>query len=206
MGESRSKLSYRWGTDLDSLSPLQDSPAPPRDTTVCIIVGARQVSIPNARVTVTPHGGTPQVREGKFTVTANNTGSVVWEGDVTEELRAWARWCALQALGSFYCPEELAVFLRDGGEVPIIVFPGIPIEQWKPGERAAWFACEAHCKETHIAASLAAINAVDAMDSDAPRQAAHLRTLLLRRALPHGLWPLIDSDERVLCDALLERV
>ena len=41
---------------------------------------------------------------------------VVWQGDVTEELWAWARWCALRVADLWGCPEGGQHFLRTGGE------------------------------------------------------------------------------------------
>ena len=43
---------------------------------------------------------------------------VVWQGDVTEELRAWARWCALQVADLWGCTEIVRGYLETGVAPP----------------------------------------------------------------------------------------
>ena len=41
---------------------------------------------------------------------------VVWRGDVIEELHAWARWCALQVVHLWDCPDGVRRYLQTGDE------------------------------------------------------------------------------------------
>ena len=202
------ELRYRWGSH-----PPQESPAPPRATVVALGVGLQVVE----------SDGRQQKEGGAYLMHTLRT--VAWQGDVTPELRAWARWCALQVADLWSCPEVVRRYLETGDEAlrKEVVRLSEPTEErhmaMRPGGSwqamgCAWRASHDTPKShVHSVASQCALNANSiyrhagfaSRDEAKAKQTAHLRRLLLQRALPEPLWPLIDADERVLCDALLER-
>ena len=174
------ELCFRWGD-----RQAQDRPAPPQGATVTLLVGEQ----------------------------------VVLEAVVTEELSAWARWCALQMADRWDCPEVARRYLETGDEIlgaatqraAREAFAAAGRTETKGPARATILAVES---ATHWSAAGAAARAITfavgphAAGPVRTEQEVHLRRLLLQRALPQHLWPLIDSDapnaEQVLCDALLE--
>lgn len=129
----------------------------------------------------------------------------VWEGLVHEEVGAWLRWRALRSLHAWACPEEVRRFLETGE-------PGtrsptrdaarrVLRASQQGGDPALRYAAQAVylATERRPAASSGGVQ-IPAR----PIERSQLRRLLLQRVLPEPLWPLIDADEGVLCDALLE--
>lgn len=157
----------------------------------------------------------------------------LWQGDVTEELRAWARWCALQVADLWDCPDVVRRYLETGEgheEAHAYTIEAMRLDQYPDTDHAAASAMWATChgdgaggpRTSARAARLAlgyhngdirrdspVIRVADSSKYTGPH-AIHLSTLILRRALPSHLWGLIDSDgpnaEKVLCDALLDGV
>lgn len=130
---------------------------------------------------------------------------VVWSGDITGELQAWIRHCALASAEEWGCPPRVRQFLETGAE---------------DLRASALATAELHANEA-IEAVSAAWDAVDAatFGPDLPEawprvrverwvpRLSWLHAALLRRALPERHRGLIDSPEpgaqEVLCDVLL---
>ena len=183
-------LRYGWGN-----SAPQDSAAPPRSTTLTLVVGTRKV----------------------------------WQGDVSGELSAWGRWCALAVAELWDCPRVVERYLVTGHRRLRFKAHKRAEHQWyttapqHPGATAAAIEAATHATALpHIdvacAAARACRAAIRAMARPGAQHEAYarLRAMILRRALPEDLWPLIgqaeahstegalDVDPRVLSDALLQ--
>lgn len=149
----------------------------------------------------------------------------VWSGEVTEELEAWARWCALTVAELWDCPQEVRSYLEleDHGDADRLRRSAhasadraaSECSGGPPSRLAVSAARWASAREPASAALDAAIalclSVGEGADADAVFAAAeqaqreHLRRLLLQRGLPRFLWSLIEVDEEVLCDELLGR-
>ncbi|MEZ4242058.1 MAG: hypothetical protein R3F59_39075, partial [Myxococcota bacterium] len=140
----------------------------------------------------------------------------VWAGEVTEEVCACARWCALQVASKWDCPAEVRAYLERGDEVHRVVAGRLASAATSPNRhsgsareaaRAAWYATWPNVSGR---AAQAAQAAGCAFASEAgprrlllqERAAARLREAFLRRALPERHHRLIGGDEPALFDAL----
>lgn len=219
---------YRWGSH-----PPQESPAPPRATTVALVVGDPDSEVLYLRTP--PKGEAPRASSDGRSNCAGygpRVRQLLWSGDVTPEIRAWARWCALQVADLWDCPDVVRRYLEtgdDGGGDLAAAWSEVwrnPAPKDYAGDSArgaAWSASNADWELAQDAAWDSAraawwaapgppgpwpANNLGATEVDGIHS-AHLRTLLLRRALTDvgrpGLTPLAEDPacEPVVCDALL---
>lgn len=141
---------------------------------------------------------------------------LMWTGDVTEQLWAWMRWCALEMVSWWPCPEMVCEYLKTGDEAlrtPANLAAGEAVSV----ARTAWI--DSQTDEAEVLARTAWDAAAKASAaSEGPFEVVRaaqrvseaasdlevevLRSLVLRCAIPRDLWPLIDGDEGELCRAL----
>lgn len=177
-------IQYRWHREnfLASVGPCED-PMPPRSFDLSIMVADRKV----------------------------------WRGRIKDELRAWARWCALQVAHTWDAPPVVREWLREGNwrdrhgayHCAALLADTFSRNRAWTGAEGAVEAAQLSARSVFLApyassASNYARLAVVGSRGMREKQRAHLRRLLLQRALPERLWGLVEGDERILCDALLE--
>ena len=138
----------------------------------------------------------------------------VWTGDVTDELLAFTRWCALDVATLWDCPSVVRRYLQTGdqGLHQAALHAAGPVGRGDaaPSESDARFAAQFAILTTRSGA-VDTYNNARSVSHSAARAAAgspsgnaagharvaaqtrHLRLLLLQRALPEHYWPLIDG-------------